>query len=67
MNDMSPWHQSAMNKMFTDDRTKIWTETKAGMAMHNRAMGYPHDNMYKTRETIDNVRNSIFKLPKSKM
>jgi len=66
MNDMSPWRQSAMNKMFPDDQTKIWTETKAGMAMHNRAMGYPHDNIYKTGETIDNVRNSISKLPKDK-
>jgi len=66
MNDMSPWRQSAMIKTFPDDRTKIWTETKAGMVMHNRAMGYPHDNIYKTGETIDNVRNSISKLPKDK-
>ena len=66
MNDMSPWRQSVMNKMFPDDKTKIWTETKAGMAMHNRAMGYPHNNIYKTGETIDNVRNSISQLPKDK-
>jgi hypothetical protein len=66
MNDMSPWRQSAMNKMFPDDRTKIWTESKAAMAMHNRAMGYPHDNIYKTGDTIESVRNSITKLPKGK-
>jgi len=66
MNDMSPRRQSAMNKMFPDDRTKIWTESKAAMAMHNRAMGYPHDNIYKTGDTIESVRNSITKLPKGK-
>jgi hypothetical protein len=52
--------------MFPDDKTKIWTETKAGMAMHNKAMGYPHDNIYKTRETINDVKDSISKLSKGK-
>jgi len=66
MNNMSPWRQAVMNKMFPDDRTKIWTETKAAMAMHNRAMGYPHGNIYKTGDTIENVRDSITKLPKGK-
>jgi hypothetical protein len=63
MNDMSPWRQHAMNQLFPDDRTKVWTETKAGMAMHNRAMGYPHENIYKSGETLDQLRNSIAKKP----
>jgi len=66
MNDISPWRQSALNHMFPDDRTKIWTETKAGMAMHNRAMGYPHDNIYKPKEILDDIRNSASNLPKGK-
>ena len=66
MNDISPWCQSALNHMFPDDRTKVWTETKAGMAMHNRAMGYPHDNIYKPKEILDDIRNSASNLPKGK-
>jgi len=41
MNDISPWRQYGLNQMFPYDRTGVWTETKAGMAIHNRAMGYP--------------------------
>jgi hypothetical protein len=48
INDMSLLRQSAMNKMFPDDRTKIWSETKAAHAMQNRAMGLPHNDVYKT-------------------
>jgi hypothetical protein len=46
MNDVSPWRQKWLNKTFPEDKTKIWTESKAAMAMHNRAMGKPHDSMY---------------------
>jgi hypothetical protein len=55
MNDISPWRQYGLNQMFPYDRTGVWTETKAGMATHNRAMGYPHDNIYKTGETLNTV------------
>jgi hypothetical protein len=51
MNAMSPPRQWMLNQMFPDDRTKIWTESKAGIAMHNRAMGNPHDAIYKVQDT----------------
>ena len=61
MNDVSPWRQEWLNKTFPDDKIKIWTESKAGMAMHNRAMGNPHDAMY------DSIGDKIKKsLPKEK-
>lgn len=61
MNDVSPWRQEWLNKTFPDDRTKIWTESKAAMAMHNRAMGNPHDFMY------DSISDKIKKsLPKER-
>ena len=58
MNDMSPWRQSAMNKIFPDDKTKIWTETKAGMALHNKTMGNPHEDIYKggSKHALEAVR-----------
>ena len=46
MNDVSPWRQHWLNETFPDDKTKIWTESKAAMAMHNRAMGNPHNSIY---------------------
>lgn len=55
MNDVSPWRQEWLNKTFVDDKTKIWTESKAAMAMHNRAMGNPHNSIY------DSVGNKIIK------
>jgi hypothetical protein len=61
MNDVSPWRQHWLNKTFPEDRTKIWTESKAAMAMHNRAMGKPHDSMY------DSISDQIKKsLPKER-
>ena len=45
VNAMSPLRQEWLNKTFPDDKTKIWTESKASMALHNRAMGNPHDSI----------------------
>jgi len=41
MNDVSPWRQQWLNQTFPDDKTKIWTESKAAMAMGN-----PHNCIY---------------------
>ena len=61
MNDVSPWRQEWLNQTFPDDKTKIWSESKAAMAMHNRAMGNPHDAMY------DSIGDKIKKsLPEKK-
>ena len=46
MNDLSPWRQEWLNKTFPDDKTKIWTESKAAMAMHNRVMGNSHNSIH---------------------
>ena len=45
MNDVCPWRQEWLNKIFPDDETKICTESKAAIALHNRAMGNPHDSV----------------------
>lgn len=50
MNAVSPPRQLVLNRMFPDDRTKIWTESKAAYAMHNQAMGNPHNNIYKMQD-----------------
>lgn len=61
MNDVSPWRQKWLNNTFPDDETKVWTESKAAMAMHNRAMGNPHNAIY------DSVGDKIKKpFPKEK-
>jgi len=61
MNEVPPWRQEWLNKTFPDDKTKIWTESEAAMAMHNRAMGNSHNSMY------DPVGDRIIKtLPKEK-
>jgi hypothetical protein len=61
MNDISPLRQQWLNEMFPEDKTKIWSESKAAMAMHNRAMGNPHDAIY------DSIGDKIKKsLPKKK-
>jgi len=61
LNDVSPWRQAWLNKTFPDDKTKIWTESKAAMAMHNRAMGIPHTTIYDSFE--DKIKKSF---PKGK-
>jgi hypothetical protein len=48
-----------MNQMFPEDKTKIWTETKAAAAMQNRTMGYPHDNIYQTGDTLSKMNEKI--------
>lgn len=53
MNAMSSPRQWMLNNMFPDDRTKIWTESKAAYALHNRALGNPHNNIYQ----IQDIRN----------
>lgn len=61
MNDVAPWRQAWLNQTFPDDQTKIWTESKAAKAMHNRAMGNPQNSIY------DSVGDKIIKaLPKEK-
>ena len=61
MDDVSFWRKEWLNKTFPDDKTKIWSESKAAMAMHNRAMGNPHDAIY------DSIGEKIKKsLPKEK-
>jgi hypothetical protein len=57
MNDISPWRQEWLNQTFPDDITKIWTESKAAMAMHNRAMGNPHDSIYES--VGDKIKKSL--------
>merc|ERR1712099_223574 len=62
MNDISPLRQQWLNEMFPEDKTKVWSESKAAMAMHNRAMGNPHDTIY------DSIGDKIKKsLPKKKI
>jgi hypothetical protein len=50
LNTMSPPRQWVLNNMFPDDRTKLWTESKAAYALHNRAMGNPHNDIYQMQE-----------------
>jgi hypothetical protein len=50
MNAVSPPRQAMLNRMFPDDRTKIWTEFKAAHALQNRAMGNPHNNIYQMQD-----------------
>lgn len=64
MNAVSPPRQWMLNQMFPDDRTKIWTESKAAHALHNRAMGNAHDNIYLTQD-IWNQRNQLMDQIKS--
>jgi hypothetical protein len=58
MNDISPWRQAVLNDIFPDDRTKVWTESKAAAAMHNRAMGHTHENVYKPSDALSDYSNS---------
>lgn len=51
MNDISPIRQQWLNEQFPEDKTKVWTETKAIMSAHKRAMSQPHNPIYDT-ETI---------------
>ena len=61
MNDVSPWRLGWLNKTFPDDKTKIWTESKVATAMHNRAMGNPHNSIY------DSLGDKVIKsFPKEK-
>ncbi len=46
MNAVSPPRNWILNKEFPDDKTKIWTETKAALAYHQKSMGIPHGTMY---------------------
>jgi hypothetical protein len=50
--------------MFPDDRTKIWTESKAAYALHNRAMGNPHNNIYQMQD-MWNQRDQLMNQIKS--
>ena len=54
--------------MFPDDRTKVWTESKAAFALHNRAMGNPHNNIYQMQDMWNNytpvVRQIESQVPK---
>ncbi len=62
MNDVSPWRQNWLNETFPDDKTKIWTESKAGMALHNRAMGKPHSEIYNS--VGDKAKKELAKINK---
>ena len=53
MNAISPPRQWVLNKMFPEDRTKIWTESKVAHALHNRAMGNPHDKIYQMQDVVN--------------
>jgi hypothetical protein len=48
VNVISPWRMFAMNQAFPDDESKVWTESKCFWATHNRAMGKPHSDLYKS-------------------
>ena len=50
MNSVSPPRQFLLNELFPGDRTKVWSESKAAIAIHNRAMGNPHDAIYDNLE-----------------
>lgn len=60
MNDISPWRQAGLNQTFPNDKTKVWSETKAAMAVHNVAMGNSHD--YSMGDRV----SEKFKLPGKK-
>lgn len=51
-----------MNRQFLEDKTKIWTETKASRALHNYVMGYPHEHDDTTYKVEDLIRD--FNKPK---
>ena len=64
MNAVSPPRQWVLNQMFPDDRTKVWTESGASYALHNQAMGNPHDNTYQM-QNMWNQRNQLLNQIKS--
>ena len=66
MNAMSPPRQLMLNRMFLDDRTKIWTESKAAYALHNRAMGNPHNDIYQMQD-MWNKHGSVLQQIKSEV
>ena len=47
MNDVSPWRQYALNRAFPDDPTKVWSESKAALATHKKAMGITQSDIKK--------------------
>jgi hypothetical protein len=57
-NAVSPPRKFVLNTMFPDDRTKIWSESKAALALHNKAMGLPHDNIYGLQDFVKGLQNS---------
>lgn len=66
MNDVSLPRQWMLNKMFPDNRTKIWTESKAAFALHNQAMGNPHNNIYQMQD-MWNKHESVVQQIKSQV
>ena len=64
MNAVSPPRQWVLNQMFPDGRTKIWMESKAVYALHNRAMGNPHNNIYQMQD-MWNQRDQLMNQIKS--
>lgn len=53
MNAVSPPRQFLLNQTFPDDRTKVWTESKVAMALHNQVMGNPHDKIYDSKFNVE--------------
>ena len=66
MNAVSPPRQWMLNNMFPDDRTKLWTESKAAYALHNQAMGNPHNDVYQMQD-MWNRHGSVLQQIKSQV
>lgn len=59
LNAVSPWREAMLNVQFPNDRTGKWSETKAAIAFHNRAMGNPHDEIYISKEFTDQLKKLV--------
>lgn len=51
-NEVSPIRQAFLNRQFPDDKTKIWTESKAVSVLDDRAFGNPSDYELKENKII---------------
>lgn len=57
-NAVSPPRSYILNQMFPSDRTKVWSESKAALSIHNRAMGRDHLEIYKLPDFVQEFKNS---------
>ena len=55
LNSVPPWRSYRLNHVFPEDETKIWTESKAAIAYHNRSMGLKHTGQSSFRQFVQEV------------